>query len=385
MEPMRIIAQWHRLFHYFGPDEGDSEPYLWTIAIVFDGSTITHQPNAPTLSGVPTCHFSPGSHGNIGGPAGLGVALTIPPAVGRFETTLQPIELNLLGQTFAVPGVVVLMAVLLEENAMTNDQAEVGHRAMNDFVQAQLAQFLAGLQVADIIVAAEQAKAQGEDPASAITMLFSAQLKTIKESAGPVVKQAIKDYASGLSALFAWVDSDDRLGVAVNYFTATELEPLRHDNRTELLELFHDSPDAAPLESGTYAFNMQGEIWRPVAITYTPVTEDVPPGRWRVTGTQDGYVFGTHKRFTQGIGGSFPDGTPWRLDAGRAMQLIRGGTHTFYVQGDSGVPADLQIVPNEDNPYFPYLGTVPDNDPTNNLSRLPAAVTQTRHVQNVPA
>lgn len=384
MEPMRIIAQWNRLFHYYGPDEGDSEPYLWTIAIVFDGATITHQPNAPTLSGAPACHFSPGSHGNIGGPVGPGVALNIPPAVGRFETTLQPIELDILGMKIPVPGVVVLMAVLLEENAMTNAAAEAGHVALNDFVRAQLAQFLAGLQVATIITAAQEAKAQGKDPATVITSLFAGQLKTIKESAGPVVKNAVKNYVSGLAALLAWADADDRLGTAVNYFTASDLEPLRHDNRTELYELFTDAPSGAPLESGNYAFKLQGEVWRPVAITYTPVTENVPPGRYQITGVESGYVRGSLKRFTRGVGGSFGDGTPWRLDAGTAMTMIRNGTHTFFVTGASGVPADVQIQDNEDNPLFPYLATVPDNDPSNNLSKLPAAVTQIRHVTDVP-
>ena len=42
------------------------------------------------------------------------------------------------------------------------------------------------------------------------------------------------------------------------------------------------------------------------------------------------------------------------------------------------------VDPNEENPFFPFLATVADNDPTNNLAGLPPAVMQIRHVRDVP-
>ena len=37
MDAIDVIAQWQSLFCYHGADEDESDPYLWTIGVVFDG------------------------------------------------------------------------------------------------------------------------------------------------------------------------------------------------------------------------------------------------------------------------------------------------------------------------------------------------------------
>jgi hypothetical protein len=172
-----VIAQSHSLFCYHGADEDESDPYLWTIGVVFGGATITHQPDSPTLTGAPACHFSPGSHGNLGGSVGIGGSLTIPPEVGRFETTLQPIELNIAGTTHPVPGALVLVAILNEANGNTDDSVAAGHRAINELVQTQMAQFVAGLNLADVFAAATKAQQAGMDLFAAIESVFLGKLQ----------------------------------------------------------------------------------------------------------------------------------------------------------------------------------------------------------------
>src|SRR5215468_8222407 len=76
-------------------DEGDgwgsAEPYLWTVFFKVDGSTV-HVTDSFTLSGPPTVETTPGSHGNLGDTdVDAGDTLTIPSAIGEYETILSPI------------------------------------------------------------------------------------------------------------------------------------------------------------------------------------------------------------------------------------------------------------------------------------------------------
>ena len=65
------------------------------------------------------------------------------------------------------------------------------------------------------------------------------------------------------------------------------------------------------------------------------------------------------------------------------MNMITAGTHRFFVRGTSGAEAEVFVDPNEENPFFPFLATVADNDPTNNPASLPPAVMKTRHLKHV--
>lgn len=121
-------------------------------------------------------------------------------------------------------------------------------------------------------------------------------------------------------------------------------------------------------------------MWQPIEEFWVPVTDTLAPGRWQVTGIQRA----GRKPFISTLGGTLPDGTPWAMPKGKVMDAIAAGTHTFFVRGESGREADVHVDENEDNRFFPYLATVSDNDPTNNLSRLPACTVAIRHTRPAP-
>lgn len=80
-----------------------------------------------------------------------------------------------------------------------------------------------------------------------------------------------------------------------------------------------------------------------------------------------------HARFISAVGGF--DGTVfWKLSRDVVIYLIRSGQKTFFVQGSESTLADVQVVElhreaNEEF-FFPYISTVPDNTMTDNLSTL---------------
>lgn len=298
MPAVPIAIAFQRLFCFHGSDESDSEPYMWCIGFTLDGRTITHAPVARRLSGAADLFFSPGSHGSIGGPMSIGSTRTIPPAVGRFDTTLQPIVLTVAGQMLEVPGTAGLIGILLEEDATSNDGADAAHAAINDLVRIEIEEAVADIDLAGLAAEINDAVAAGTSAAAAATTFFDARM--------------------------------DRLVARIR----------------------------------RYARSTQ-----------------VPPGRWQVTGVnRQGRP---NRRFIAHLGGRFPDGSPWLLTKGKVMDLLGAATHTFFVRGDSGVEADVIIQPDPLNPLFPSVTTTADNDPSNNLTRLPQCPLAIDHIRPV--
>ena len=88
------------VFVFQGDDEddvlgGESEPYLWTFMVKVDGEGLIQDGNA--LVGAPVCFFGAGSHGNLGGSIEHGTR-AVPPGVGTWSTSLQPIPISVAGQ-----------------------------------------------------------------------------------------------------------------------------------------------------------------------------------------------------------------------------------------------------------------------------------------------
>jgi len=187
---------------------------------------------------------------------------------------------------------------------------------------------------------------------------------------------------SGPGALIEGLDPDEFMGAVTHFYSQGELEATTARERSNFTDII-SQPGVVPLEASDFIYNLHGEVWQSVEVFFTPVTDQVPPGRWRVTGiVRD--TAPTHRPFISHLGGAFQDGSPWLLKKGQVMDMLAAGTHTFFVRGASGAEADVIVDHNEENPFFPFLTTVVDNDPTNNLSALPPAVMQIRHVQDAP-
>ncbi len=371
MVPMPVTLNYHTLFCFHGADESDSEPYMWVIGITLDGRTITHQPDATRLTGGPSFFFSPGSHGSIGGPMGIGTERQLPPAVSRFDTTLQPIVLQVAGQTLEVPGAVGMLTILLEEDNTSDEGADAAHDAINQLVKIELEEAVADIDLGGLAVQVGQAMAAGTDPVATVKAALQEKkdrvVERIRRYARSTAVDAIVSKLSFPAAIVEGADPDNLMGISVQWFDADDLASTRDDQRLPLDDTISDGSPF--LESSDYVYNLHGQAWQRIRVTTTPITDQVPAGRWQVTGLNRQGRPG--RQFISHLGGKFADGSPWLLTKGQVMDLLAAGTHTFFVHGDSGVDADIIIQPDPFNPLFPSVTTTADNDPSNNLGVLP--------------
>lgn len=384
MDIVPVTIAFHRLFCYHGADEGDSEPYLWTIGFTIDGRTITHAPDAPKLTGGPDFFFSPGSHGSLGGPMSIGSQRSIPRVVGRFDTTLQPIVLSVEGRILKVPGFVGLIGILLEENSTSDAGADAAHAAINELVRVELLEAVEDVNLAGLAIEIANAVSAGAKPEHAARAIFTARVERvvqrIQRYAQSTAVNAIVSRLSFPGAIIEGADPDEFMGISVNVFSQEDLDRTEDNRRHEITQRIVQA--GVHPEASDFAYNLHGEAWRRVKIVTTPITDQVPPGRWQVTGKSR---LGTRlgKAYISHLGGSFQDGSPWLLSKGQVMDMLGAGTHTFFVRGEHGVEADVIIQPEPLNPLFPSLTTVADRDPTNNLGRLPQCPMGISHVHPV--
>jgi len=380
--PVRIELQ--KLFCFHGDDESDSEPYLWTIVVTIDGGTITHTPGSPTLTGGPGYVFSPGSHGSIGGPVGIGANRRIPAAVGRVATTVQPILLSAAGQTVEVPGHVGLLAILLEEDSTSDEGAEAAHQAINALVRTELDEAVADINMIGLAAEVHAAVASGASVQDAARSVFMATVQRvvarIRRVAESVAVNAIVKKLSFPAAIVEAADPDNFQGIVTMFWSQDQLAATTHTHRLEIHERIQQ-PGVHP-EASDFVYDLHGEAWQPIEEFWVPVTDHVPAGRWQVTGISR--AGRPPKTFISALGGAFPDGSPWLLPKVGVMDLIAAGSHAFFVRGTSGVEADVVVDPNEDNPFFPFLTTKSDSDPSNNLANLPQAPLAIRHTRPAP-
>jgi hypothetical protein len=387
MATIRVNAELQSLFCFHGADEEASEPYLWVIMFTIDGGTVSQA--GAQLSGSPAFFFSPGSHGNLGGGIHTGETRQIPPAVGSFRTTLQPIKISVGPRSVDVPGQLGMLAILLEENSTSDEGAEAAHRAINDLVRTELQEALDGINLVAIATEALPAINAGTDPVAAVLPIFKAKMKLVSDRierfASSVAIAAIVQHMSGPGALIEGLDPDEFMGTAIHFFSQGEIDGTTNAERTDLLDrIFEPGPGGAPqpLEASRFVYNLHGEVWQPVEVSFTPITAQPPPGRSQVTGIGRDTA-PTHRPFINHIGGVLADGSPWLLEKNTAIDLMAAGSHSFFVRGADGSEADLIV--NNDNPQFPFLTTTADNNPANNLSRLPLCPLQIRHVVEVPS
>jgi hypothetical protein len=204
----------------------------------------------------------------------------------------------------------------------------------------------------------------------------------IQRVATDVAVATIVQHLSGPGAIVEGLDPDEFMGTVTHFYSQGDLEATTDTERSDIDDTIAQ-PGGGPLEASDFVYNLHGQVWQPVEVFFTPITDQVPPGRWQVTGIKRDTA-PTHRPFISHLGGVFQDGSPWLLEKGRVMDLIAAGTHQFFVRGTSGAEADVFVDPNEDAPFFPFLATTADNDPTNNLAGLPPCPLSTRHTRDVP-
>jgi hypothetical protein len=200
---------------------GDAEPYLWTIFFKIDGETVKHTPNTLTLTGDAVFHFGPGSHGNLGTKSvDAGDTVQIPAAIGEFHTQLQPIILTKGSTTIPVPGIVGAVAVLMEEDNVSDSGAEQGHQALNNFVRNEINNFIHGINLLDFI--------NVPNPESKLNELVEMMKKKIQDGASGVVSSAIRQAQGFWANLWSALNKDDKIGSVTWTFSQQDIVQHRY-------------------------------------------------------------------------------------------------------------------------------------------------------------
>ena len=389
MSVINVAVDLEQLFCFHGADEdGDSEPYLWTVMFKLDGSSITQ--SGTKLAGGPQFFFSPGSHGNLGSSVSSGATLNIPPAVGAWETTLQPILITnpATGNTVEVPGIIGVLAILMEENDTPDEDVEAGHQAINNLIQSQLQQFVSGI---DLVAVGAQVQAamsgMGLDETAATIQVLQNLLQPFKNNiqsfAEPVAFTAILESLGLGGKILSALSADQYQGALSHFSDQTSLAATSANGNVsgmpsiKFTDLLADP--SVPLGQ-SWAYNLHSEAWQMIDVWYTPISEGVPPGRWQVTGVNKAHSV-ERGFWIKEIGGSLPNGTPWLLERADAVALIQKGTNSFFVAGADGSSANV-IVSDALKVGHLYLTTTPDGSKEDNLLSLPPCPTTITHVKS---
>ena len=195
---------------------GDAEPYLWTIFFKIDGETIKHTPGQPVLTGDAVFHFGPGSHGNLGTRSvDARRSVQIPAAIGEWHTQLQPIVLTQGSTTIPVPGIVGVVAVLMEEDNVSDSGAEKGHQSLNNYVRKEINDFIHGINLLDFIGV--------PNPQDKLNELIEAMKKKIQDGSSGVVSKAIRDAQGFWSNLWSGLNKDDKIGSVAWTFSQQDI------------------------------------------------------------------------------------------------------------------------------------------------------------------
>ncbi len=199
--------------HDEGDGWGNAEPYLWTVFFKVDGEGVAVTESL-TLSGSPVLHNTPGSHGNLGTTdADEGDNITIPAAIGEWQTMLKPIPTpsSLSALVEDVSGVVGVLAVLMEEDNVSDAGANAGHAALNNAVAAAIQQIVNTRTFTNPNVSAAEIDAFTSD---------------VQEA----VKDAIVDQQNFFENLWSWINPDDTVGVKVWVWQHDDLDPAVNQN-----------------------------------------------------------------------------------------------------------------------------------------------------------
>jgi hypothetical protein len=216
METLNVVLKLHDIIcHDEGDGWGSAEPYLWTIFFKIDGLTVWQ--NGVSLGGEAAFSFGAGSHENLPNhDVDPGEVVSIPSTVGEWSTLLKPITLDdFQGNIIEVPGLVGVVAVLMEEDNVSDDGAEAGHQALNNHVRNAINNFIGSINLLEFV--------DSEDPQADLQEKIDALIASIKDGIEDVVEDAIRSNQNWLEDIWAWLNKDDQIGNKVWTFNATEI------------------------------------------------------------------------------------------------------------------------------------------------------------------
>lgn len=194
-----ILDVWIHLDRIHCFDEGDgwgsAEPYLWPVFFKIDGDSVVLTEGL-MLSGTATVVGTYGNHGNLNNTdVDEGEDLWIPEGLGSWSTILKPIPSQ---SPFRedVAGVAGVIAVLMEEDNVSDGGAVAGYNALVSAIKSGLDKVIGTLGFAKQEVTEDD-------------------IDAIKSAAQSAVKDAIKSNQGFFSNLWSWLNADDQIGSEV--------------------------------------------------------------------------------------------------------------------------------------------------------------------------
>lgn len=206
---------------------GEDEPYLWTFFIRADGETIRQNTTIPDmLSANVQIDSGPGRPGNllVGG-VESGANIRIPASMGQHSNELRPIVLQFStgGSTFRffVPGVLFVVAVLIDEEGVPRDAMEGAHEDVRKLLKRRIDDFFNAFNLQPLI---DQAISQGSIDAAMkmfrdsvnafIGNRNSGLIKEATDAAKQSAKIAVMSSWNPFVHLAAGFDEDELIGTA---------------------------------------------------------------------------------------------------------------------------------------------------------------------------
>lgn len=204
------------------------EPYLWVFFMTLDGGTVKQVPGTSRLVGQVKVQSGPGGHGNLG-VEDLGTLdpVAIPEAIGRYRTTLGPIRIDVAQQTIFLPGRIVAVVILTEEDeAPPSTVIKNAHESVRQLIELRINDFVNTLD---------------------LNALGAEALSRVSASGGTIGNQAEAIVNERVDALVAGIRSSARSQI--------ELEFLSWHTPGAFWELFGfiDADDF--IDSHTFRFN----------------------------------------------------------------------------------------------------------------------------------
>jgi hypothetical protein len=180
---------------------GQDEPYLWIFFVVADGSTVRQRLDDPLLlSANIAVQSGSGRPGNLAeAKASSGSDIHIPPDVGRHQSLLRPIVLNLpFGTpplTVFIPGRMITICSAIDEEAVPRGAIEAAFAAVKGHIQNRLNDFFNGLSLLDFA----PDPSDPTDPIRRASDLFNERLEALMSEISDEARTIAEDTAQ------AWV------------------------------------------------------------------------------------------------------------------------------------------------------------------------------------
>lgn len=277
--PATVQVKFRQVESRIRDEERGDEPYVWIFRAQIDGSTVVQNTDDTVMATV---------HVVSDGPSRANVASdhTIVSITGVIASTLRPIPIRIDNQRFFLPGLLVLVAVLMEEDSASNEAVDEGREAIRakfeEVVHTFLTEVVNGKGFVSRVLHAAYASgaiAPATEELRAVTdrVLATAYLTALRERLDamrdvlPTLAQAVIDSADAtmvpLVDFFANPDPDDGVGCAV--LIVDERVAFAVGGASHPFTLTLDDNGRAP--HGRYLIHGSATVTAQVALTRTDV------------------------------------------------------------------------------------------------------------------